>query len=167
MANDSEQVSTSVLVDTSAERISRKCLRHWPQALKRQIVAETLAPGSSVSILARRHDVNANQLFLWRRELMPKPPPAAVESSTMLPVEIVPERRRQRRADIGCIEIGFSNGARVQVRGEVAPATLRHVIVGAGEAGDVADRGQHCRGHDWAEPLPWNWQPADATRSAA
>jgi transposase-like protein len=30
------------------------------------MVAETLAPG--VSVVARRHDVNANQLFRWRRE---------------------------------------------------------------------------------------------------
>ena len=37
--------------------------------LKRQLVAETLEPGSSVSIVARRHDVNANQLFKWRHEL--------------------------------------------------------------------------------------------------
>ena len=127
MADDSEQVSTSVLMDTLAERISGKRRRRWPEALKRQIVAETLEPGSSVSIVARRHDVNANQLFLWRRELMSKPP-LAVESSTLLPVDIVRERHRQRRADVGCIEIEFGNGARVRVRGEVAPETLRQII---------------------------------------
>jgi hypothetical protein len=59
--------------------------------------------------------------------LRPKPV-AAVESATMLPVEIVPERRRQRRADAGCIEIEFGGGARVRVRGEVPPETLRQVI---------------------------------------
>jgi transposase len=31
--------------------------------LKRQIVAETEEPGASVSVIARRHDVNANQVF--------------------------------------------------------------------------------------------------------
>ena len=36
---------------------------------KRRIVAETLVPGASVSVVARRHDVNANQVFKWRREL--------------------------------------------------------------------------------------------------
>jgi transposase len=35
---------------------------------KREIVEETLAPGASVSVVARRHDVNANQLFGWRRQ---------------------------------------------------------------------------------------------------
>jgi len=34
---------------------------------KRRIVEETLVTGASVSIVARRHDVNANQLFAWRR----------------------------------------------------------------------------------------------------
>jgi transposase-like protein len=29
------------------------------------MVAETLEPGASVSIVARRHDVNINQLFRW------------------------------------------------------------------------------------------------------
>jgi hypothetical protein len=46
----------------------------------------------------------------------------------MLPVEIVPERRRQRRADAGCIEIEFGNGARVRVRGEVSPEMLGQII---------------------------------------
>src|SRR5216683_7356929 len=53
--------------------------RQYSEALKRQIVAETLEPGSSVSIVARRHDVNSNQLFKWRRELLPKEPGAAID----------------------------------------------------------------------------------------
>lgn len=36
---------------------------------KRCIVAETYAPGSSVSLVARQHDVNANLLFSWRRAM--------------------------------------------------------------------------------------------------
>jgi transposase len=92
--------------------------------LKRQIVAETLEPGSSVSIVARRHDVNANQVFLWRRELMSRPA-AAVENGTMLPVEIVPERGR---SDAGCIEIEFGSGTRVRLRGEVLPEMLRQIV---------------------------------------
>lgn len=127
MARDRGEVSTCVLVGTSGEQTRIKRRRRWPEALKRQIVAETLEPGSSVSIIARRHDVNANQVFLWRRELLPKPAPA-VENGMMLPVEIEPEQRRQRRANGGCIEIEFGNGARVRVRGEVPPETLRQVI---------------------------------------
>ncbi len=47
---------------------SRRGYRQWTKAQKRQIVAETLVPGASVSVVARRHDVNANQLFSWRRQ---------------------------------------------------------------------------------------------------
>ena len=91
MANDPDQVSTKTLVDTKREPLSGGWRREWPEVLKRQMVAETLEPGASVSIVARRHDVNTNQLFKWRRELLPKAVPAVVEASTMVPVEIVAE----------------------------------------------------------------------------
>src|SRR6266508_3589149 len=98
MANDPDQVSTRTLVDTKVKSHSVGQRRAWSEALKRQMVAETLEPGASVSIVARRHDVNTNQLFKWRRELLPKAVPAVVEVNTMVPVEIVPERPRRRRA---------------------------------------------------------------------
>ena len=47
----------------------RKARRSWPMVEKRRIVAETLVAGASVSVVARRYDVNANQIFKWRREL--------------------------------------------------------------------------------------------------
>jgi transposase len=119
-------VSTSDFVDTLAERLSGNRRRRWPEALKRQIVAETLEPGSSVSIVARRHDMNANQLFQWRGQLLAKPP---ASGGALLPVEIVPEPGRDRSAESGgSIEIEFGNGARLRVRGAVAPEMLRRVI---------------------------------------
>ena len=119
-------MSTSELVDTSSERLSGNRRRRWPEALKRQIVAETLEPGSSVSIVARRHDVNANQLFQWRRQLLAKSP---ASGGALLPVEIVPEQGGGRSAESGgSLEIEFDNGARLRVRGAVAPEMLRRVI---------------------------------------
>jgi transposase-like protein len=59
MMDRAEQVSTSGLVDTKQQPKSRQ----YSEALKRPMVAETQAPGASVSIVARRHDVNRNQLF--------------------------------------------------------------------------------------------------------
>jgi transposase len=126
-----KEVSTNGLVDTKRSRRLTK-RRSWSEAFKRQVVAETLEPGSSVSIVARRHDLNTNQLFKWRREMLPQAPPAAAESTTMVPVEIVPEperhprRRRVERA--GFIEIEFGSGVRLCIRGEVAPKMLRQVI---------------------------------------
>ena len=34
---------------------------------RRDIVEETLVPGASVARVARRHEVNANQVFYWRK----------------------------------------------------------------------------------------------------
>jgi transposase len=125
MADQAEQVSTNGLVDTKQQPGSAR-RRQYPEALKRQMVAETQVPGASVSIVARRHDVNSNQLFRWRRQLLPK---AAVESSAMVPVEIAGDGDRPRRPDRGgVIEIVFGCGARVRVRGEVSSETLRQVI---------------------------------------
>jgi len=125
MADQTEQVSTTGLVDTKQQAGPTK-RRKYPEALKRQMVAETEAPGASVSIVARHHDVNSNQLFRWRRQLLPK---AVVESGAMVPVEIAPDDGRPRRADReGVIEIAFGCGARVRLRGEVSSETLRQVI---------------------------------------
>jgi transposase len=130
MAETAPEVSTTGLVGTKLGRGTGK-RRQWPGALKRRIVAETLEPGSSVSIVARRHDVNANQLFKWRGEIAPEQMPAADESVPMLPVEIMSEqpsepRSRSRRS--GVVEITFGCGTRVCLRGEVSPETLRQVI---------------------------------------
>jgi hypothetical protein len=64
------EVSTSGLADTKQSRPAKR--REWPEGLKRHLVAETLEAGSSVSIGARRHDVNANQPFKSRREPLPQ-----------------------------------------------------------------------------------------------
>ena len=41
--------------------------RDWPDERKIAIVSESLAPGVNVSELARRHEINPQQLFGWRR----------------------------------------------------------------------------------------------------
>ena len=41
--------------------------RRWSEAQKRQIVAETHEPGVSVPMVAQRYNLNANQVFRWRR----------------------------------------------------------------------------------------------------
>src|SRR5260370_37126467 len=91
MADRAEQVSTTGLVDTKQQPGATK-RRQYSEASKRQMVAETLVPGASVSVVARPHDVNSNQLFRWRRQLLPK---AVVESGTMVPVEIAAEASKR------------------------------------------------------------------------
>ena len=65
------QVSTSGDMDTERRADSGE-RRQWSEALKRQIVAEAQEPGASMSIVARRHEANANPAFKWRREMVAK-----------------------------------------------------------------------------------------------
>ncbi len=41
--------------------------RRWSTDQKLTMVRESLEPGQSVSVVARRNGINANQLFLWRK----------------------------------------------------------------------------------------------------
>src|SRR4051794_24723126 len=45
----------------------------WPGSLKREIVAASLVAGALVSRVARRCDVNATQVFAWRRRYRGEP----------------------------------------------------------------------------------------------
>lgn len=113
---------------------------------KRWIVAETLVPEASVSVVARRHDVNANQLFKWRREL-------AAGDRAVLPAsacEFVPigvfaeaegkvpaatqEDDRQSGAPArpvvrgGLIEVDLASGTRLRVDASVDERALARVL---------------------------------------
>lgn len=108
--------------------------RRWPDALKRQLVAETLEPGASVSIVARRHDVNANQLFKWRRELASVPCP----DTKLVPVAVIEEPAAdpaRPSASPVCvvlpparIEITVVGGVRVRIEGAADPAAVTAAV---------------------------------------
>ena len=74
------EVSTNSIMDTNGKRRRNK---RWPESLKREIVAATLVPGASVSVIARQYDVNVNQVFGWRRRF--GPPIAAVPATSPTP----------------------------------------------------------------------------------
>src|SRR5215469_13944252 len=62
--------------------------RYRSKRERRQIVEESLQPGASVAVIARQHEVNANQVFHWRklyREGRLDSRPAAAE---LVPVRI-------------------------------------------------------------------------------
>jgi transposase len=99
---------------------------------KRQLVAESNEPGASVSVVARRHDINANLLFTWRRQLHAPGPvaspldliPVDVVESASGAVPTVPEETERR----GMMEIILVGGARVRVDATVREAALRRVL---------------------------------------
>jgi len=61
VTSSSETIST---VDSGQSKLSR---RQWSLEEKRRIVAEVLQPDASVAKVARRHGVNANLVFNWRK----------------------------------------------------------------------------------------------------
>jgi len=80
-------VSTIGIMDTSL-RVRRRH-RSWPEALKREIVAASLAPGASVSLVARQYDVNTNLVFSWRKRWGETAPFAPAPQ--LVPVVVVPD----------------------------------------------------------------------------
>ena len=113
--------------------------RRWPEELKREVVAALAEPGASVSSVARRYDVNTNQLFKWRRQLaVPAAAPGA-EPSRLLPVEIAPARTSMAEErggsppllvgpPTGSIEIALRGGTKVRIKGTVDPAAVSAAI---------------------------------------
>ena len=54
----------------AAETLCGKGRRRWTAEQKRQIVAESMAPGASVTTVARRHGVSGGQVYAWRQQLV-------------------------------------------------------------------------------------------------
>ena len=104
----------------------RRRHRSWSEALKREIVAASLAPGSSVSVVARRYDVNANQVFAWRKRYRGvSTEPAALQ---LMPVTVTPDRPVEPAPARELIEIELTGGYRVRVGSGVKAAALRLVL---------------------------------------
>jgi transposase len=116
--------------------------RSWPETLKREIVAASLMPGSSVSMVARQYDVNANQVFIWRkryrddkRQLCDAPVPR------LIPVTIAGERNAVSARPSAVpekFEIDVAGKYRIHVGSSFDGHALRRVL-------DVLERRPVCR----------------------
>jgi Transposase and inactivated derivatives len=110
----------------------RRRNRSWPEALKREIVAASFAPGSSVSMVARRYDVNTNQVFSWRKLYRDGLPAVADPTGPMLlPVTVTAEPPGEVSAAssvVDTIEIELAGKYRVRVGGGVDGKALRRVL---------------------------------------
>jgi transposase len=102
--------------------------RRWSEEQKRTIVAESLAPGVTVSEVARRADVCPGQIYRWRKDfhavtegfaqvLIAPPDPPAVKAESATGGE-------------PAIEVEFAGKVRVRIPGSV-PADLAAAVVKA------------------------------------
>jgi transposase len=121
-------VSTKAVMGTTATGRRRK--RSWPDVLKREIVAASLAPGASVSVVARQYDVNANQVFSWRKRYRDSADGSA-EVTRLLPVTIAAEDDGvvgQAAIAGEQIEIDVAGRYRVRIGGSFDGRVLRRVL---------------------------------------
>ena len=106
--------------------------RSWPDGLKREIVAASFAPGSSVSIVARQYDVNANQVFNWRKRYREDPHRLCdAAAPQLIPVVVTAEQDTactQPSTVVETIEIDLAGKYRVRVSSGVDAAALRRVL---------------------------------------
>ena len=120
-------------VGTQEDRVETGARRRrvWSEEEKQRIVAETREPGSSVSIVARRHDLNANLLFTWRRKIAAASG-AAADAMRLVPAVITPDPTPAvppgPAAPTGRIEIALAGGDRVIVDATVDAAALARVL---------------------------------------
>jgi transposase len=109
----------------------RRARRRRTLAEKQKIVEETFEAGTSVSIVARRHDINANQLFAWRRDY--KKEKMAGGSGTrpaLIPIGVIgePPRPSEPPNVQKLIEIEVSSGVKVRIDGEIRLPALELVL---------------------------------------
>src|SRR3984885_7203628 len=101
---------------------------------KRRIVEETLTAGASVACVARRHAVNANQVFYWRKKYR-EGRLGKGRSSNLLPVAVSdipsiksgPVRGASSRCPLGVMEIKLPKG-QLRITGSVEAESLRIVL---------------------------------------
>ena len=100
------------------------------KAERRAVVEETLVPGASVSRVARRHDVNANQVFHWRKLYQQG---RLGTATNFLPVRVANEQRGEEVnrsgfiSQPGTMEIKLPKGT-LRIVGAVDVTALRTVI---------------------------------------
>lgn len=112
--------------------------RDWPDAEKIAIVAQALEPGVNVSEIARRHDINPQQLFGWRKRwradaealIEAKRAPAArmFAPAVIDPVAVPPTSPASpASSELATTEINIGS-ATVCIRGAVDAKTLALVL---------------------------------------
>ena len=123
-------MSTKSVLGTTAT--GRPRYRSWPEALKREIVAASYAPCSSVSMVARHYDVNANQVFSWRKRYGEgSRPPSDPSAPQLIPVMITAEQdgvTAQPSTVVEKIEINVAGKYRVRVSSDFDALALRRVL---------------------------------------
>jgi transposase len=121
------------MTGVSALEVGKVRRRRRSEEERRRIVAESFEPGASVSVVARRHDVNTNLLFTWRRRYGTEVQGAG-GSAMFVPAVIANDAPPQAPAPAvaasiaGRMEIELPGGCRLIAGNDVDTAVLGRVI---------------------------------------
>jgi transposase len=92
-----------------------------------RIVAETYAPGMTVSQVARLNGIGRDLLFHWRRDARYR-----AAGTALLPVEVRQQpataSKTNGSASAGSIAIEFKSGDRVRIEGGIAADVVRELV---------------------------------------
>jgi len=116
-------------LDTLGRRVMPRRFR--PVAEKRRIAQEAMQPGVSVAEIARRHGINANLVFTWRRLEQQGLLAARMgrRHTELVAVEMTPALdAASTPAPSGSVRIEFAGGMQMHVNGVVDGALLERLI---------------------------------------
>lgn len=111
--------------------------RRWSVEEKLRILGQSVAPGSSASLVCRLHGISSGQLYTWRRQFRTgeltgfapirlAPPVAELAAAVAAdPAPTLPEP--DRPAD-GIIEVELPSGVKLRLSGAVDEVLLRRVL---------------------------------------
>jgi transposase len=120
--------------DTERRRqLAKGPRRRYSLDFKRQILQEIVAPGASVSVVARRHGLNTNVVFRWRRQLREgQLGDEWLPVAGFLPIHVAEEVNAAVPAmdgpTPGLIEIETAEGIKLRLFGRVDDRALRLVL---------------------------------------
>lgn len=112
------------IIEAAAKR------RYRSKRERRQIVEESLLPGASVALIARQHEVNANQVFHWRKLYREGRLGSQSAEAELIPVRIadvvdVAQPPAKLYPGVIVVELGK---ARIRIEGAVDTENLRAVL---------------------------------------
>ena len=105
--------------------------RRWDAETKGRLVAESFAPGCSVSELARRHDISASLLFLWRRQAAKNAESKMRGGPAFVPMVVAGEAPAAPVVTEACVVEVELGDVRIRIKGPVDRSVLREVFLAA------------------------------------
>lgn len=106
--------------------------RRWSEDQKREMVAETFAPGETVTGVARRHGANPSMVFSWRKRWLDAQREEGMPGPAFMPVALAPPAQQEPPAgapfSAPTIDIELTCGARLRVTGAVDANLVAGVV---------------------------------------